>query len=97
MDRVRDLQPPDRGLRSFGHVSLEEEDRMKTMVLAMVAGAAMLSLSSLQASAAPANGAAIAKVGQQVDTVIVVKKKKGRCPADQKRDRFGYCVPNANL
>ena len=69
---------------------------MKTMVLAMVAGAAMLSLSSLQASAAPADGAAIAKVGQ-VDTVIVVKKKKGRCPPDQKRERFGYCVPNQQL
>jgi hypothetical protein len=69
---------------------------MKTLVLAMVAGAAMLSLSSLQASAAPANGAAIANVGKQVDTVITVKKRK-RCPPDQKRDRSGYCVPNANL
>jgi hypothetical protein len=72
---------------------------MKTIVLAMIAGAGILSVASLQASATPANGAAIANIGQQVDTVITVakKKKKGPCPADQKRDRFGYCVPNANL
>jgi uncharacterized low-complexity protein len=72
---------------------------MKTIVLAMIAGAGILSVASLQASAAPASGAAIANIGQQVDTVIVAKskKKRGRCPADQKRDRAGYCVPNANL
>jgi hypothetical protein len=73
---------------------------MKTIVLAMVAGAGMLLATSLGASATPANGAAIANIGQQVDTVINVAKKKkakGACPADQKRDRAGYCVPNANL
>jgi uncharacterized low-complexity protein len=72
---------------------------MKSIVLAMIAGAGILSVASLQASATPANGAAIANIGQQVDTVIVAKskKKRGRCPADQKRDRAGYCVPNANL
>jgi hypothetical protein len=96
MSPVRDRSHSS-GLGSFGHVSLEE-DRMKTIVLAMIAGAGILSVASLQASAAPANGAAIANMGQQVDTVInVAKKKKGRCPPDQKRDRAGYCVPNANL
>jgi len=72
---------------------------MKTIVVAMLAGAGILLVPALQASAAPANGAAIANIGQQVAPVIdvVVKKKKGRCRPDQKRDRFGYCVPNANL
>ena len=72
---------------------------MKSIVLAMVAGAGMLLATSLGASATPANGAAIANIGQQVDAVINVAKKKakGRCPADQKRDRAGYCVPNQNL
>jgi hypothetical protein len=71
---------------------------MKSIVLAMVAGAGILLVPSLQASANPANGAAIANVGQQVDSVIVAKsKKRTRCPADQQRDRFGYCVPNQRL
>jgi hypothetical protein len=76
---------------------------MKTIVVTMLVGAGILLVAALQASAAPANGAAIANIEQQVAPVITVatKKKKrkntGPCPADQKRDRFGYCVPNANL
>jgi hypothetical protein len=77
---------------------------MKTIVVTMLVGAGILLVPALQASAAPANGAAIANIEQQVAPVINVatkkKKKKnntGPCPADQKRDRFGYCVPNANL
>jgi hypothetical protein len=71
---------------------------MRTIVLAMVAGAGILLVTSLEASAIPANGPAIANIGQQVDAVInAARKKTKRCRADSKRDRFGYCIPNANL
>jgi hypothetical protein len=70
---------------------------MRTVVLTIIAGAGILLIPSVQASATPANGAAIANIGQQVDSVINTAKKRKRCPADQKRDRHGYCVPNANL
>jgi hypothetical protein len=71
---------------------------MKTIVLAIVAGAGTLLVTSLQASAMPVNGAAIAHIGQQVDPVLnAARKKTKRCLPDQKRDRFGYCIPNANL
>jgi hypothetical protein len=72
---------------------------MRTFVLAMVAGAGILLGTSLEASAVPANGAAIARVGQQVDTVINARKQadinaKKKCFGAQMRDRYGYCVPN---
>jgi hypothetical protein len=53
---------------------------MRTVVLAMIAGVGMLLVASLEASATPANGSAIAQIGKQVDPVINVatkKKKKG--------------------
>jgi hypothetical protein len=69
---------------------------MKTIALAMLAGAGVLLVTSLEASAVPANGGAIANIGQQVDPVINTgkKNKTGRCRADFIRDRAGYCVPN---
>jgi hypothetical protein len=69
---------------------------MKSIVIALAAGAGILLVPALQATAAPANGAAIVNGQQQVDTVITVgkKNKTGRCRADFIRDRAGYCVPN---
>jgi hypothetical protein len=68
---------------------------MKSIVIALAAGAGILLVPALQASAAPANGAAIVNGQQQVDTVITVASKKyKRCRADFIRDRAGYCVPN---
>jgi hypothetical protein len=69
---------------------------MKKVVLAVVAGAGILLAASLQASAMPANGAAIANIGPQVDSVINVATKKKRCRPDYKRDRNGYCRYNTN-
>jgi hypothetical protein len=79
---------------------------MRNIVLAMVAGVGMLMVTSLQASAIPANGAAIAHLGKQVDPLINVKHKKKKaqaaadtaakpaCPADQTRsNKSGGCVP----
>jgi hypothetical protein len=67
---------------------------MKSIVIALAAGAGILLVPALEASATPANGAAI--INQQVDSVITVakKNKNGRCRADFIRDRAGYCVPN---
>ena len=65
---------------------------MRTIVLAVVAGAGILLLPSLEASAAPANGAAIAHAAKQADTIINVRK---RCPGGQRRDSHGYCIPSA--
>jgi hypothetical protein len=64
---------------------------MRTFVLGMVAAAGILLVASLEASAVPANGAAIARIGQQVDSVINVRK---RCFGAQRRDRFGRCTPD---
>jgi hypothetical protein len=68
---------------------------MKSIVIALAAGAGILLVPALQASAAPANGAAIVNGQQQVDSVTnVASKKHKRCRADFIRDRAGYCVPN---
>ncbi len=71
---------------------------MKTIVFAMVAGVGTLLVTSLQASATPANGVVIANIGQQIDPVINVanKRKRGRCRPDYTRDRNGYCRFNTN-
>ena len=61
---------------------------MRIFVLAMIAAAGATLVTSLEASAVPANGAAIARIGQQVDSVINVRK---RCFGAQRRDRFGRC------
>jgi hypothetical protein len=58
----------------FENVSLQEE-RMRGFVLATVVGAGILLVASLEASAVPANGAAIARIGQQVDSVIIARKQ----------------------
>jgi len=73
---------------------------MRIFVLAMVAAAGILSVTSVEASAVPANGAAMARIGQQVDSVITTKKEqvdtntKKPCFGSQVRDRYGYCVPS---
>jgi hypothetical protein len=68
---------------------------MKSIVIALAAGAGILLVPALQASAAPANGAAIVNGQQQVESVITTAGKKyKRCRADFIRDRAGYCVPN---
>jgi hypothetical protein len=73
---------------------------MRALVLATVVGAGILLVASWEASAVPANGAAIARIGQQVDSVINVRKRQvdpkanSRCFGAQTRDRYGYCVPN---
>jgi hypothetical protein len=57
-------------------VGLEEEDKMRTLVISLLAAVAILSAGTIAASAMLANGAAIAHIGQQVDTVLSVKTKK---------------------
>ncbi len=48
---------------------------MRGFVLATVVGAGILLAASLEASAVPANGAAIAGIGQQVNSVINARKQ----------------------
>jgi hypothetical protein len=45
-------------------------------IVSMVAAVGMLSAGSTVAAAVPADGAAIARLGQQVNAVVVVKKTK---------------------
>jgi hypothetical protein len=79
---------------------------MRTIVLAVIGGVGILLAVSLPASAIPANGAAIAQLGKQVDPLINAKHKKKKaaatadtaakpaCPADQTRsNRTGACIP----
>ncbi|HWN52664.1 MAG TPA: hypothetical protein VNO18_23065 [Xanthobacteraceae bacterium] len=49
---------------------------MRTLVVSMIAAIAILSAGTVAASAVPVDGAAIARIGQQVDVVVVVKTKK---------------------
>jgi hypothetical protein len=63
--------------------------------IAFVAGSAAAGIAfvtSSEASAMPANGAAIVHAAQQTDSVITVRR---RCYPGYYRDRFGYCVPSA--
>jgi hypothetical protein len=69
---------------------------LSVAVGAGIAVGGVLLLGSSQVSATPANGTAIAKIAQQIDDVTNAARRR-RCPPDQKRDRHGYCVPNANL
>jgi hypothetical protein len=49
---------------------------MRTLVVSLIAAVAILSAGTMVASAVPADGAAIARIGQQVDAVLSVKAKK---------------------
>jgi hypothetical protein len=49
---------------------------MRTLVVSLIVAVAILSAGTMAASAVPAEGAAIARIGQQVDAVFSVKTKK---------------------
>jgi hypothetical protein len=65
---------------------------MRTLALALVAAAGFLLVASSNASATPANGAAIVRAAQETDSVTTVRR---RCYPGYVRDRYGYCVPSA--
>jgi hypothetical protein len=67
---------------------------MRIFVLAMVAAAGITLVTSLEASAVPASGTSIALIGQQVDSVTNARTVRKRCYGAQRRDRYGYCIPN---
>lgn len=69
---------------------------MKGIIFALVAGAGIALVPSMQASATASNGAAVTSSVQQANSVITTAASKKRCRADFKRDRAGYCVPNHN-
>ena len=60
-------------------------------IVAATAAAGVLLVISSEASAMPANGAAIVRAAQQVNSVIAARK---RCPNGQVRDSHGYCIPS---
>jgi hypothetical protein len=64
---------------------------MRTLALILAAVTGCLLFASSNASAIPANGAAIVRAAQQTDSVIAARK---RCPPGQRRDSHGYCVPS---
>jgi hypothetical protein len=77
---------------------------MRNIVLTMIFGAGILIVPSLEASAIPAEGAAIAGIGQQIDPVINIatKKKKKAAQAQTKptcandqvpSTKTGGCIP----
>jgi hypothetical protein len=74
---------------------------MKMTLLALVTASAVSLTLAAQASATPADGAAIARIGHQVDPAInVATKKKSTttaaksCPAGQElSNRTGKCRP----
>jgi hypothetical protein len=99
------------GGRGSRHLSDDKNVRdhrggdMKITILALVAASGLSTAVSSQVSAAPADGAAIARTADQVDPAINVatkKKKSGTqttavkpaCPTDQTRsNRTGNCRP----
>jgi hypothetical protein len=78
---------------------------MKLTILALFAASAISLTAASYVSAAPVDGAAIARIGQQVDPALNVATKKTKsgsqttaakpaCPADQTRsNRTGQCRP----
>jgi len=54
---------------------LSREDKMRAIV-SLIAAVGMLSAGATVVAAVPADGVAIAHLGQQVDAVVVVKKGK---------------------
>ena len=54
---------------------LSREDKMRAIV-SLIAAVGVLSAGATVAAAVPADGAAIARLAQQVDAVVVVKKGK---------------------
>ncbi len=65
---------------------------MRTIVFAVITGAGILLMPAVEASAAPANGAVIARAAQDTSATITVRK---RCPPGQRHDSHGYCRPSA--
>jgi hypothetical protein len=72
---------------------------MKMTLLAVVAASAVSLTLASPASATPANGASIARIGDQVDSIINVATKKKKtaaktCPEGQEISvRTGKCRP----
>jgi hypothetical protein len=69
---------------------------MKTTLLALVAASALSLTLASHASATPADGASIARIGHQVDAAITIatKKKTPKCPDGQEiSSRTGKCRP----
>jgi hypothetical protein len=72
---------------------------MKTTLFALVAACALSLTLAPQVSAAPADGAAIARIGHQIDPTINVATKKKKtaaktCPEGQEISvRTGKCRP----
>jgi hypothetical protein len=64
---------------------------MRTLAFALAAVTGCLVVAVSDASAMPANGAAIVHAAQQTDSVVAVRK---RCPPGQRRDSHGYCIPS---
>jgi L-asparagine transporter-like permease len=58
-----------------GYLEQSREDNMKA-IASVIAVVCMLSAGSTVAAALPADGATLARLGQQVDAVVAVKKTK---------------------
>jgi myo-inositol-1-phosphate synthase len=63
----------------MGGSDLSREDKMRA-IASLIAAVAMLSAGAPVVAAMPADGAAIARLVQQVDAVVVVKKGKKSKP-----------------
>jgi hypothetical protein len=59
----------------IGGSELSREDKMRA-IASLIAAVGVLSAGATVAAAMPADGAAIARLAQQVDAVVVVKKGK---------------------
>jgi hypothetical protein len=59
----------------MGRSELSREDKMRA-IASLLAAVGVLSVGATVAAAMPADGAAIARLAQQVDTMVVVKKGK---------------------
>jgi len=70
--------------------NVEEESNMRNLMTMIVMAAGLSLVGAATASAAPANGQAIAKASDHASYVTDVA---GGCGAGWHRDRFGHCVP----
>jgi hypothetical protein len=76
-----------------------QEASMTVLQLATVAAVGILISVSGSASAKGSSDSSLGNPGFKAATTLELASKKnpaGRCRADFRRDRFGYCVPNWN-
>jgi hypothetical protein len=80
-------------------IAQHQETTMILSRLVLIAAIGGLMSSSVSANARPSNESSLGNIEPKAGSIFDLASRKnpaGRCRADFRRDRFGYCVPNWN-